>query len=358
MQSKASWTNALTLSWFVDPWIHTLLLFSRPTHWQRPNAAKSAQPRVPMSAELSAQRKRSRMDLLKTSSVHSRIHAISSHSSVGAHLHHNDVPQTTATGNRSDSQQTSTNMQEPDRVTITTEQLRSMIYRPPTMPKPRVTEEVSSQREHEDEPLHSVATVNRPNYTTPAVLRRQSSSKNKSGPWTKRLALIKSEETTNVMKLQHAGMCRHGVSFDLNDPRKKAKTCTDVTIVSNVDSRGVAIQTLILRPTPGASSSCDDTLITVSSFIHDHRPINGNISSKSVTSSFAWISFRQTTARNIGLEQGMPLRLYDAVLLPIQQSESMKDSSTDTENVAEHRFVIICTQFCERHPTGWGPIPP
>jgi len=201
--------------------------------------------------------------------------------------------------------------------------------------------------------------LHRPSFSssTPPRRKHRSSSNKNHGPWVKRLGTIKSKQAADALKLQHTGMNRHGLSFfDLNDPRRKAKTYTDVSILEQHDCYGVALPTCwswdVNNNNNNTSSygdqSHDGALLTVLCYIHNHGPINrGTPVSTKISKVYAWISLTRMTARNIGLQKGLELRLYDVILLPIRQGHA--SSHHPTTNNPQCRFILIRTQLCERH---------
>lgn len=237
---------------------------------------------------------------------------------------------------------------------FTTEKLRCMSFRPMTMPKPRAAE--ANQPEVDSEISHGSVTISRPNFSSHMSARRRCSSKNpsKMGVWMKRLALLKSNQTNNVIKLQHAGMNRHGTTLDLNDPRRTANTYTDITILSNEDCNGVSIKSWGLKAMANVSSLGDGVHLTIPSFIHEHAHFNSSVG-ESLTKTFGWVSFTPVTVRNVGLQMGMQLRIYDAILLPVRRSNA--GNITSNEIHTDYGYVVVCTQLCERHPGGLSPVP-
>jgi hypothetical protein len=262
-----------------------------------------------------------------------------------------------------------TNQDPSRRGAITAESLRKMSFHPQTMPKPRAPEVLPSQIEQDDgnnamgNNVASMMGIDRPSFSSPTTSRRHRASKShgnsKGGPWTKRLAALKSNQTNDAMKLQHPGMNRH--AFDLNDPRKKAKSYTDVTILSDEECHGAVPKSWSLSAS-GTASSGDGSLMTVLGHIHQHGPIHRGYESPTMSTkataskqAFAWISFTRMTARNIGLRKGMELRLYDAVLLPARRIGA--EGASHNEDEMDCRFLVICTQLCEKHPGKLNPVP-
>ena len=269
---------------------------------------------------------------------------------------------------------------------FTTEQLRTMSFRPRTMPQRRNEETLSKPSDHDnndDDDEVSVVdifvddnddeeetrnprlpegtpapttTLQRPGvFSSPTPPRRKRTSKtHHAGPWTKRFATIKSNQASDVLKLQHTFINRHGISLiDLNDPRRKAKTYTDVTILAQEDCHGVALPIGWTSTSNGRDANPsngdqhNEGLRTVLCFLHNHGPMKGGTpASATMSNTHGWISFTRPTARSVGLRRGLTLRLYDAILLPMRRRvEWHSDSEQCT-------FIAICTQLCEQHPGG------
>ncbi len=332
-------------------------LIYRPSHWQRQSKNESFHRRLAGTVETSSQSKMSRMRLLRESIVRPRLAIPDNKKIRDAAQKRKNVSAILQRGNTSNNQQNTPVSDELHRGSIIAEKLRNMSYRPTTMPKPQATETLSNRMDAtaDAENAFVAPALNRSSFSSPTLPGKNRSSKhhNKGGAWTKRLAILKSNQTNDVMKLQHDGMNRHSISYDLNDPRKRANTYTDVTILSDEDCHGVNIKNWVLNQTVTSPSSGDGTLLTVSSYIHEHAPVKGS-ARESVGKSFAWISFTRATARNVGLENGMNLRIYNAVLLPVRQGSG---KTTIHGSKTESRFLVICTQLCERHPSVVSHVP-
>jgi hypothetical protein len=354
----------------------------RPTHWQRTSATNGMRGRS-SKALLAQSQPMSRMKILKAATLQS-MHSTSTSQPSSSRFKAGTAPRSKDLAAILRKEKNLANI-KPNSETITAERLRKMTFHPQTMPKPRAAPEVlTSQIEQDDDNRNaatnnssSVVAIDRPSFSSPTTSRRHRASKShgnssKSGPWTKRLAALKSNQTNDAMKLQHPGMNRHGVSFDLNDPRKKAKSYTDVTVLSDHDEssqQGVKPKSWSLSTNATGASSGDGSLLTVLGHIHRHAPIINHRCTESLPTStgdttlseqgsFAWISFTRTTARNVGLRKGMALRLYDAVLLPVHRMVGPEQGeSRDDRGTMECRFLVICTQLCEEHPGKLDPVP-
>lgn len=355
---------------------------NRPTHWQRPTT-KNRLHASSMRPLAQSQQAISRMKLLKAATVQPmhvsqpnrvpKVGTVPRSKDLAASLRKENL-----SSHKLNSATGTTTPESSGRGTITAERLRKMTYHPQSMPKPRGVDVLPSPIEGDDDGhnttminnIAGVMAIDRPSFSSPATSsRRHRSSKShsnhgKTGPWTKRLAALKSTQTNDAMKLQHPGMNRHCVSFDLNDPRKRAKYFTDVTILtSDEEYHGGNPKSWSLAAS-GTATFGDPSLLTVLCHIHQHArsTSRGSESSSSsgemVSKAFAWISFTRTTARNIGLRKGIELRLYDAVLLPVRRIIAFEGGSPDpVEGEMDCRFLVICTQLCETHPGKLDPVP-
>lgn len=265
---------------------------------------------------------------------------------------------------------------------ITAKALRTMNFRPSTMPKARKTTMLSSsQIEGDDDDdtegraggtpygpstnMSSSMLLDRSSFSphasssAPRRSHQHCSSKkgSKLGPWSERLAMLQSHQSSNAMKLQHAGLNRFGVvCLDVNDPRKKAQSYTDVTILDtqkDTTSSGGGVKSMI--GTTNEASSSSQLVWTLPCFLHQHAATSDSgLGGDAVQNVLAWFSITPTTARNVGLQKGMVLRVYDAILLPLLVSED----EPNHEDKLESRFLVICTQVCERlHPEKVNPVP-
>jgi len=150
--------------------------------------------------------------------------------------------------------------------------------------------------------------------------------------------------------------------LDINDPRKRAKSYIDVTILGQYNGPWMNIP--------------EDTKITVLGYAHHRIEPNTNGTDKSQqqlhgrqrqrqedTNSnvskgfFAWFTFTLATARRIELQRACTLRIYNAVVLPrhipMNLSLPLASFPTGKNNDGTDRTIrcektVICTQLCER----------
>lgn len=354
--------------------LNNLFRNNRPSHWQRSCSLKSS--RIPVTGFLGSAAEQTQAARLKALRAATLRPSISTNAT--ASQHKENLP-------RNSSLLEASIGRSQGRGTMTTEKLRSMSFRPQTMPKNRtdpLLSPVDKVPDEEFDPAQSFAvhpggavggdlsssaavSIHRPTFSSPTPPRRGRSSRRNhnagsGGPWTKRLAALKLNQANDAMKLQHAGMHRHGVSFDLNDPRRKATSFTDVTILAQEDCHGGSLpdsaqfwkqfsnsNNMSTHGAPSSNHPHQDHL-TVLCHIHAHGPMSKGLpaGSSTISANPGWVSFTRATARNIGLHQGLQLRLYDAVLLPLEKARTTNS------------FLLICTQLCERHPGMVTPAPP
>ncbi|KAG7361081.1 hypothetical protein IV203_036181 [Nitzschia inconspicua] len=195
----------------------------------------------------------------------------------------------------------------------------------------------------------------RPTDHLPAILsspqphtKRRRTSKI-TGKWERRLAALRKTRCSDAGRLQNQAYARHA-GIELNNPRKRAASRTDVTI---------------LGVNRGPRNLPDDCVIAVLGYIHSHAQnmegkrfdqIGHLEKQKDVTiihrNIFSWITFKISTARTIGLENGCRLRLYDAIVLPSPQATrlSLPEKFIHWSGVENHccQNTVICTDLCER----------
>lgn len=194
----------------------------------------------------------------------------------------------------------------------------------------------------------------------PARRRSRGSSKGGGGgTWTKRFATLRNSRANDSVRLQNQAFSRHrhNHAFDLNDPRKRANSYTDVTIVGGGDCTGSASWI----HAAGAVGE-QDSKIAVLAYLHRHVRAGSETNHPSFQEKeFAWVSFTLATARSISLQKGIQLRLYNAVVIPNRHAVTIDPHAATALGVKssmECRHVVICTHLCEPYPSGLEPLPP
>jgi hypothetical protein len=156
--------------------------------------------------------------------------------------------------------------------------------------------------------------------------------------------------------------------LDVSDPRKRAKTYTDVTILGQYGGPWMNVP--------------EDTKITVLGYAHrhiqqcideSHHRSNTALhlqhqkqeDTKTISNDFfAWFTFTLATARRIELQQGCKLRIYNAIILPcrlpvvldippssaffLENNIEIDSTSSGTTTARCCERTVICTHLCER----------
>ena len=164
------------------------------------------------------------------------------------------------------------------------------------------------------------------------------------GPLVKRLLALRNTLATDTARLSanHHNTMTSSTTFDLNDPRKRADSVTDLTIVrcyndstttaapGNSTTKQVVALAMVYRHTTTTSKEKQ----------HNHNP-----------PFWTWASFDRVTARSIHLHQHQQLRVYNGVFLSVTSQE--EDPSTTTS--CQH--ILVCTQLCEPYPSNQATLP-
>ena len=160
----------------------------------------------------------------------------------------------------------------------------------------------------------------------------------------KRLRALKSAVDGDTIRFQ-SGMYPFAQSvnrrFDLSDPRNRAASYMDVSIVC--------------EPVPWD----EHERITVLGFIHKSGKVTTKASGTSDSAGrlmdggrFAWISFTYDTAREQNVRKGSKLRIYNTVSVPSSSTIQVRGAGTENDATIEQRcdHTILCTQLCEPYP--------
>jgi hypothetical protein len=183
----------------------------------------------------------------------------------------------------------------------------------------------------------------------PPMKHRRSGKVN--GTWVKRLMALRNTRKVDAVRLQNQAYARHS-KIDLNNPRKRANSSTDVTILGNIHQ--------------GIWNLPEESTITILGYIHSQTHVNKGETNKEANPEqdhnqgttvreskfFAWVTFKVYTARSIGLDRGDLLRLYNAVILPCPHATELilPQSLLECNNAKLHycKNIVVCTDLCER----------
>ena len=192
---------------------------------------------------------------------------------------------------------------------------------------------------------------------TPPLQRRRR-SKAANGEWVRRLISLQNALSNDSVRLQNKAFSRHKMLLDASDPRKRAKTFTDVTILGQYVGPWVNVP--------------EDMKITVLGFVHGHTQQTGENyrrmtpqqqtqkqrNTKTVSKDFfAWFTFTLSTARRIELQKGCKLRIYNAIILPCRSPIKLDappvslvslENGNGLSGTVRCEKTVICTNLCER----------
>jgi hypothetical protein len=162
--------------------------------------------------------------------------------------------------------------------------------------------------------------------------RKRKTTKASIGSLGKRLAVLRNALASDSARLSAFGISQN--AFDLNDPRRRATSQTNVTIL-------------------GGAPISEGGKLTVLGLVHKHVRKNAPPDTSLATAT-AWeprcalISFTPVTARSINLQKGLQLRMYNAVLLPCPEIQ-LQGLTSENGIVANTmcRHILLCTQLCE-----------
>jgi len=177
--------------------------------------------------------------------------------------------------------------------------------------------------------------------------RKQNSKKLKAGPLMKRLRALRSAVDGDSIRFQ-SGMYPFAQAasrrFDLSDPRNRATSYMDVSIVC--------------EPVPWD----EHERITVLGFVHKTEKVskgaNDNTADLVKGSRFAWLGFTYATAREQNVRKGSKLRIYNTVSIP--SSSAIQIDGYGEDSVVMDRCcdqTILCTQLCEPYPDSLPALP-
>jgi hypothetical protein len=180
------------------------------------------------------------------------------------------------------------------------------------------------------------------NHSSP---KRRSPMKGKGGPLGKRLFALRNTLANDTARLSAMSTS----AFDLNDPRKRATSTTDLTIVGDISptkmihGKHVTLAMVHSHKETRNSDAPDQPLH------EEHHP------------SWVWVSFDISTARSVNLHKTQQLRIYNGVfitctevdiVLPSMSHHSNENSEgPPSENHQKCRHILACTQLCEPYPT-------
>lgn len=179
---------------------------------------------------------------------------------------------------------------------------------------------------NDDDDGFAEATVHSPTpaYQSPIPKSRKKSSQ--GGPLFKRLKLIRDAVKGDTIRFQSGQYpFTKTTSFDMNDPRNRATSYMDVTVVGS----GAAWE--------------DQQKLTFLGFVHAH--VAQTTSAPLPGSCLAWLCFSYETVRERNLQPGSQLRIYNPVTVPFVEAKPPDRLAMPTVE-----WIVACTQLCESYP--------
>ena len=203
----------------------------------------------------------------------------------------------------------------------------------------------------------------------------QANNNNRSsaGPLSRLLKQIKSELRIDGTRLRSGeypfpsnSTGHNSRRFDMCDPRNRATSYMDVTLVGD---------TLVPWNTPPPMRGRQSTPrnFTILGYIHTHHhytdrdprtPTTAGDLDKSpviatpdhLSRTFAWICLSSDTVQehnlfNKSTPQGYQLRIYNAITTAIVVADEEEITAATVSNINKCRFSVLCTQLCEPYPT-------
>lgn len=172
------------------------------------------------------------------------------------------------------------------------------------------------------------------------------------GPLSKRLNAIRDGVRGDTVRFQSGQYPFSVSSLDMNDPRNRAKTFMDVTILGNSMEHQLQRVTLLgvvhkfVQKT--AKSKVETETTASSSTMSDLHP-----------NTLAWICMAYETAREKKVGARSQLRIYNAVPVPltvalVHEESEMKNRSSHPVDV---KWIVLCTSLCESYPSCLPKLP-
>lgn len=178
-------------------------------------------------------------------------------------------------------------------------------------------------------------------FTSPPSHKRRGrySKRGGKGRLATRLANLCNVRANDAVKLQNPAFSRHCSAFDLNHPRHRAKSHTDLMILGDY-------------PYPWVNTADRDSNMTVLGHIYQHVRSDKKPRHEG---ELAWVTFTMATARSVKLQKGSQLRLYNSAIIPSRKSVVITDNATEDLNSNGCKLIILCTDLCE--PYELNPLP-
>jgi hypothetical protein len=174
--------------------------------------------------------------------------------------------------------------------------------------------------------------------TSPHAAKRSKGTSTEPGPLLKRMQSIRQSIQGDVVRLSSGQYPFSLRQVDRNDPRNRANTIMDVTILANPSAMG------------------EQSLVTLPCFIHQWMKVTSDsdrtLKNVDHPKRHVSIMFTCDTMQEQGIVNGSQLRIYNAIYIPIRQPNATPTGIDpfDNSTVSAEDGVIVCTQLCEPYP--------
>ena len=209
------------------------------------------------------------------------------------------------------------------------------------------TREESTEPVVEGPPEDSDDTFPNPLFSSPSSPRRSRSSRSsrsKDGPWSKRLRGIRDSVKGDAVRFQSGQYPFSASSVDMNDPRNRAMSYLDVTILGSPAARQNYSQLVTLLGYVHAFVLKGEKRVTTE---NSTPAVAGN--NNTPQSQMAWICLGCATARERKVGLGTQLRIYNAV--PVLLATPRADNNSP-------QWAILATSLCEPYPSALPKLQP
>jgi hypothetical protein len=184
--------------------------------------------------------------------------------------------------------------------------------------------------------------------TSPIAAKRSRGTSSEPGPLLKRLQAIRQSVQGDMVRLSSGQYPFSLRQLDRNDPRNRANTVMDLTILGNPSVAG------------------DQSLVTLPCFVHNWMKVTSDSDRTfqvvDIPKQQASIMFTCDTIHEQSIGHGSQLRVYNAIYIPIRQPlvTHTCDALTANPTFPDEDGVIVCTQLCEPYPKSILPplVPP
>jgi hypothetical protein len=155
-----------------------------------------------------------------------------------------------------------------------------------------------------------------PTFASPPTKRR------KVGTLTNRLRAVRSGILGDMIRFQSGQypFQKKMSAFDMNDPRGRAKSYMDITLLRDATKFG--------------SEPSNNQMLKALAYVHQHV-VQGSCSAQALTHRLVWVIFGKDADRSHGLRATLALRIYNAVTVELQ---------------SPLEWTVVCTDLCERYP--------